>query len=125
MVSAAGAMARQFYLAAISLLIVQIGGRSDVQFMLFLLTLALCAAYCLLVSRVSERSNLALILLSLVGAVSAIDVIANVGSLFEKFGNDPFVVALGFSATCLQTIGLVLLFAPTSREWFRQRPQSF
>jgi ribose/xylose/arabinose/galactoside ABC-type transport system permease subunit len=114
-----------FYLAAISLSIVQIGGRSDAQFMLFLMTLALCAIYCLLVSRASERSKLALILLSIVGVVSAIDIAANAGSLFEKFQNDPFVVTLGFGATCLQTTGLVLLFAPSSREWFRQRPQSF
>jgi hypothetical protein len=117
-----------FYFAANSLWIAQIGSlhvRSDIQFMLFLNTLAPCAIYCLLVSRISERGQLALILLSIVGAISAIGVVANVGILLESFKSDLSVIALEFGARCLQTGGLALLFVPTSREWLRQQPRRF
>ena len=95
----------------------------DVQFMLFLMTLALCAVYCLLVSRISDRSKVALILLSIVGAITILNVVTNLGTLFEQFAQNPFVVAFGYAAAILQTVGLALLFVPASREWFKQRPQ--
>lgn len=110
------------YLAANVLSIAQIkapNARSDAQFMLFLITLILCAVYCLLVSRISERGKLARIILSIVGVMSAIDLAGNIRKVFERFEADPFVVALGVSAGCLQIAALVLLFVPASRNWFR------
>jgi hypothetical protein len=88
------------------------------QFMLFLITIILCAGYCLLVSRISERGKVALILLSILGVVSAINLVGNMGHVLEQFESDPFVIALEFCANCLQVVALVLLFVPVSRNWF-------
>jgi hypothetical protein len=94
--------------------------RADGQFLLFLVTIILCAIYCLLVSRVSERSNLVRILLSILGVLSAIKLLANAGNIFEQFERAPFVVAFAVGANCLQVAAVVLLLVPASRHWFRQ-----
>jgi hypothetical protein len=114
------------YLAANAVGIAQIqgsGARGDAQFMLFLMTLALCAVYCLLVSRISERSKLALIVLSVLAVVSIINLVANLGSISKQMESNPLVAALGVAATCMQTIALVLLLMPSSREWFWNRAE--
>jgi hypothetical protein len=95
-------------------------GRGDIQFMLFLVTLVLCAVYCLLVSRIAERSKLARIILSILGGVSAINLVGGIGEVFKRFEADPLVVAFGLGAGCLQIVAVVLLFVPSSRNWFRE-----
>jgi uncharacterized membrane protein len=110
------------YLAANVMSIAQIKGpnaRSDAQFLLFLLTLVLCAIYCLLVSRVSERSKLALIVLSIVGGLSVINLLSDIGIIVRAMIEGDLVVALGFAASGLQIVALVLLFSPTGRGWLR------
>lgn len=110
------------YLAANVLSIAEINGpnaRSDAQFMLFLLTLLLCAIYFLLVSRISERSKLALIVLSIVGVLSTINLLSDIGAIVRGMIAGDLAVALGFAASSLQIVALGLLLVPTSRYWWR------
>ena len=118
---------RSMYLGAVCYFLANVlplaqikGARSDVQFMLVLLTAGLCAVYSLLVSRVSERSKFALILLLVVGVLSALNLASNASGLPEAFKTDPLVAGLGLAANVLLIVALVLLCLPASREWFRR-----
>jgi hypothetical protein len=107
------------YFGAVVLAIAQIGprARGDVQFLLFVETIILCAIYCLLVSRISSRGKFSLIIMTILGVTSVINVLFNIGNIFSRFGNDPFVYALDLGANCLHVAAVVLLFVPASRRW--------
>lgn len=111
------------YLVASILGIAQISGSNVIagsQFLLFVMTLGLCAIYCLLVSRISERSKFALVILSGVGVLSAFNLMTSITRMTETFGTDPLLTTLDASASCLHMVAVVLLFVPASREWFRR-----
>jgi hypothetical protein len=76
--------------------------------------------YCLLISRITERGKLALILVTIFGVVSILNLLTQIGEIFK---GDPLVLAFSLGANFLQAVALVLLFLPMSREWFRPAQQ--